>query len=132
MLIYVCSSSHGFGHAARDAAVLQQLRRLRPDWCLVMSSRVSAGFLSLLLGDEHIEQRSGLRQSLVRDRRGTAYLNAACVPRSGRDAGNQQLLHFSWAEFEGPALTHLSHRWYQPDGRLMHQELLPRQEPLAC
>ena len=57
MLIYVCSSSHGFGHAARDAAVLQQLRRLRPDWCLVMSSRVSAGFLSLLLGDEHIEQR---------------------------------------------------------------------------
>ncbi len=57
MLIYVCSSSHGFGHAARDAAVLQQLRRLRPDWRLVMSSLVSPGFLSLLLGDEHIEQR---------------------------------------------------------------------------
>ena len=30
------------------------------------------------------------------------------------------------------SLTHLSHRWYQPDGQLMHQELLPRQEPLAC
>ena len=38
MLIYLCSSSHGFGHAARDAAVLQQLRRLRPEWTLVMSS----------------------------------------------------------------------------------------------
>ena len=57
MLIYVCSSSHGFGHAARDAAVLQQLRRLRPDWRLVMSSQVSPGFLSLLLGDGEIEQR---------------------------------------------------------------------------
>ena len=57
MLIYVCSSSHGFGHAARDAAVLQQLRRLCPDWRLVMSSMVSPGFLSLLLGDGGIEQR---------------------------------------------------------------------------
>ena len=57
MLIYVCCSSHGFGHAARDAAVLQQLRRLRPDWRLVMSSQVSPGFLSLLLGDREIEQR---------------------------------------------------------------------------
>ena len=58
MLIYVCSSSHGFGHAARDAAVLQQLRRLRPDWRLVMSSQVRPSFLSLLLGDGEIEQRS--------------------------------------------------------------------------
>ena len=57
MLIYVCSSSHGFGHAARDAAVLQQLRRLRPDWQLVMSSQISSGFLNLLLGDSAIEQR---------------------------------------------------------------------------
>ena len=48
-----------------------------------------------------LKRGSGLRQSLVRDRRGTAYLNAACVPRSGRDAGNQQLLHFSWAELRG-------------------------------
>ncbi|MGB1021819.1 MAG: TIGR04168 family protein [Synechococcus sp.] len=79
-----------------------------------------------------LKRGSGLRQSLVRDRRGTAYLNAACVPRSGRDTGNKLLLHLSWAEFEGPALTHLSHRWYQPDGQLMHEELLPQQEPLVC
>ena len=57
MLIYVCSSSHGFGHAARDAAVLQQLRRLRPDWKLVISSQISPGFLNLLLGDPAIEHR---------------------------------------------------------------------------
>ena len=58
MLIYFCSSSHGFGHAARDAAVLQQLRRLRPEWTLVMSSGISSSVLSLLLGDASIQQRS--------------------------------------------------------------------------
>ena len=58
MLIYTCSSSHGFGHAARDAAVLQELRRLRPEWTLVMSSGLPAAVLKLLLGDSSIHQRS--------------------------------------------------------------------------
>ena len=58
MLIYTCSSSHGFGHAARDAAVLQQLRRLQPDWTLVMSSGLPTAVLDLLLGDPSIHQRS--------------------------------------------------------------------------
>ena len=58
MLIYFCSSSHGFGHAARDAAVLQQVRRLRPEWTLVMSSGLPSPVLNLLLGDAAIEQRS--------------------------------------------------------------------------
>ena len=53
MLIYVCSSSHGFGHAARDVAVLQQLRRLRPNWQLVLSSRAPSALLRLLLGTAH-------------------------------------------------------------------------------
>ena len=57
MLIYTCSSSHGFGHAARDAAVLQQLRRLRPDWRLVMSTAIEPGFLTTLLNDDAIQQR---------------------------------------------------------------------------
>ena len=57
MLIYVCSSSHGFGHAARDAAVLQELRRLRPEWTLVISSGLPAAVLNLLLGDASIQQR---------------------------------------------------------------------------
>ena len=57
MLIYACSSSHGFGHAARDAAVLQELRRLR-QWTLVMSSGLPAAVLNLLLGDPSIQQRS--------------------------------------------------------------------------
>jgi len=57
VLIYTCSSSHGFGHAARDAAVLQQLRLLRPDWTLVLSSGLSPLVLNLLLGDASIQQR---------------------------------------------------------------------------
>ena len=57
MLIYVCSSSHGFGHAARDAAVLQQLHRLRPDWRLVISSMVPKAFLIDLLGFDAVEVR---------------------------------------------------------------------------
>ncbi|MCB4410784.1 hypothetical protein [Synechococcus sp. MU1611] len=58
MLIYTCSSSHGFGHAARDAAVLQALRRLRPEWTLVMSSGLPPPVLKRLLGDSSIQQRS--------------------------------------------------------------------------
>ena len=57
MLIYTCSSSHGYGHAARDAALLQQLRRLQPDWTLVMSSGLPTSVLNLLLGDPSIQQR---------------------------------------------------------------------------
>jgi len=58
VLIYTCSSSHGFGHAARDAAVLQELRRLRPEWTLVMSSGLPPPVLKRLLGDSSIQQRS--------------------------------------------------------------------------
>nr|WP_255613990.1 hypothetical protein [Synechococcus sp. MU1611] len=57
-MIYTCSSSHGFGHAARDAAVLQALRRLRPEWTLVMSSGLPPPVLKRLLGDSSIQQRS--------------------------------------------------------------------------
>nr|WP_284499929.1 hypothetical protein [Synechococcus sp. MU1648] len=57
-MIYTCSSSHGFGHAARDAAVLQVLRRLRPEWTLVMSSGLPPPVLKRLLGDSSIQQRS--------------------------------------------------------------------------
>ena len=79
-----------------------------------------------------LKRSNALRRTLLRDRRGTAFLNAACVPRSGRDASGRELLHFSWAEFRGASLTHLSHRWYSPDAQLMHEEELPRQEAMAC
>ena len=54
MLIYVCSSSHGFGHAARDAAVLQWIRKLRPEWHLAFSSMVSEPVLKQFLGMQSV------------------------------------------------------------------------------
>ena len=57
MLIYVCSSSHGFGHAARDVAVLQQIRVQRPHWKLVISSHTSPVFLNTLIGGSDLGVR---------------------------------------------------------------------------
>ena len=51
MLIYVCISSHGFGHAARQAAMLKQLHSLCPEWRLVISTMVDRRFLELAFRD---------------------------------------------------------------------------------
>ena len=39
MLVYLALSSHGFGHAARQSAVLAALRALHPHWRLVVAPR---------------------------------------------------------------------------------------------
>jgi len=57
VLIYVCSSSHGFGHAARDAAVLQWIRKLRPAWDLAFSSMVPEPVLKQFLGVQGVALR---------------------------------------------------------------------------
>jgi hypothetical protein len=57
MLIYVCNSSHGFGHGSRTAAVLAELAALRPDWRLVLSTRLPESFLRLAHGPVHPELR---------------------------------------------------------------------------
>ena len=59
-----------------------------------------------------------------RDRAGTAYLNTACVPRHGSDAAGRDLRHFSWVEFSGQQLVHVSHRWYGLGGELLYEERL--------
>ena len=79
-----------------------------------------------------LKRGSGLRQTLLRNRQGTAFINAACVPRCGLDADGRPLLHLSWAEFEGCRLSHLSHRWYAPDGLLRHEETLSLPDPAPC
>ncbi|WP_320676748.1 hypothetical protein [Prochlorococcus sp. MIT 1300] len=47
MLIYVCLSSHGYGHAARQAAVLSELAHQEPTWKFVVSSVVDFRFLKV-------------------------------------------------------------------------------------
>ena len=57
----------------------------------------------VIFGHMHhqLKRGSGLRTSLLRNRRGTAFVNAACVPRSGVNDQGETLLHWSWAEPSG-------------------------------
>ena len=57
MLIYVGISSHGFGHAARQAAVLAALHRLQPHWRLVVSTAVDPNFLRVAFEGVPVEWR---------------------------------------------------------------------------
>jgi len=57
MLIYACVSAHGFGHGSRTAAVLEALHQLRPEWRLVVSSALPAGFLDGALAGTPHERR---------------------------------------------------------------------------
>jgi len=57
MLIYVGISSHGYGHAARQAAVLTALHQRRPDWRLVVSTAVDFRFLRLVFKGIPVEWR---------------------------------------------------------------------------
>tara|TARA_Y100001968_G_scaffold67445_1_gene58360 strand:- start:6616 stop:7707 length:1092 start_codon:yes stop_codon:yes gene_type:complete len=47
MLIYLCLSSHGYGHAARQAAIFNQLYKLNPNLKLVVSSIINYQFLNI-------------------------------------------------------------------------------------
>lgn len=87
----------------------------------------------VLFGHMHhaLKRGQGQRRSLVVDRAGTVYLNAASVPRHGCDGANRELRHFSWVELEVPEqqpaaarVRSASHRWYSPDGKLLYEERL--------
>ena len=71
-----------------------------------------------------LKGRQGERSTYQRDRHGTVFLNAACVPRRGLDADGRHLCHWSWVEFDGGKLVHVSHRWHLPDGTLAYAETL--------
>ena len=57
MLIYVCLSSHGYGHGSRTTAVLGELASLRPSWRLVLSTGLPEHFLANALGTIPYERR---------------------------------------------------------------------------
>ena len=58
MLVYLGLSSHGYGHASRQAAVLQALHSLQPDWRLVVSSAVDQLFLQVAFQGLPVEFRT--------------------------------------------------------------------------
>jgi uncharacterized protein (TIGR04168 family) len=83
-----------------------------------------------------LRRGQGMRRTLQRDRQGTIYLNAACVPRHGCDSQGRELRHFSWVELQVDAdgaaqVLRASHRWYGLTGQLLYEELLYT-HPLPC
>ncbi len=57
MLIYACISGHGYGHAARTAAVLSTLVGMVPECRVVLSTAVEPAFLRLAMGEAPFELR---------------------------------------------------------------------------
>ena len=80
----------------------------------------------VVFGHTHhdLKRGQGKRITFIKDLWGTAYLNAACVPRRGKSALGEYLSHFSWVEFKNNHLNHVSHRWYRQDSSLAYEEIL--------
>ncbi len=102
------------------ALAIRQIRQRRPLPLVVFGHMHHA-----------LKRGGGLRRTFCRDRAGTFYVNAACVPRHGRDAQGRELRHFSWVELEadgqgGAVLLQASHRWYGLEGDLLYEEVLHR------
>ena len=74
----------------------------------------------------HLRAGQGERITFHRDRLGTLYVNAACVPRTGLDASGEPLHHFTWVEFDSTQPILVSHRWYRPQGELAYEQILHR------
>jgi uncharacterized protein (TIGR04168 family) len=87
-----------------------------------------------------LKRGQGQRRSLVVDRAGTVYLNAASVPRHGRDLAGRELRHFAWVELEvhdpwRARVLLASQRWYGLAGQLLYEERLHQAQlagPLPC
>lgn len=78
-----------------------------------------------------LRRGGGERITFHRDRRGTMYLNTACVPRHGQDHLGRSLRHLSWVELAASGeVRRVAHRWYGLDGSLLYEQLLwPQPRP---
>ena len=101
----------------RDLAMaLDRMQRTRPADLVVFGHM-----------HHQLKGRRGERITFHRDRRGTCFVNAACVPRVGVDESGQPLHHLTWVEFLGTEPSLVSHRWYRPSGELIYEQTLLRQ-----
>ena len=111
------------------ALAIRQIRQRRPLPLVVFGHMHHA-----------LKRGDGMRRTFCMDRSGTVYLNAACVPRHGRDGHGRELRHFSWVELASDGagkatVLQASHRWYGLAGDLLYEEVLhqgvsPQQEAL--
>ena len=80
----------------------------------------------VVFGHMHHELKNGSRnrQTFLRDRWGTVYLNTACVPRRFKASNGEMLTHLSWVEFANDQLAYVSHRWFRGDFSLASETVL--------
>ena len=80
----------------------------------------------VVFGHMHHELKSGSRNrhTFLKDRWGTVYLNAACVPRKFKELNGDMLTHLSWVEFVDDQLVYVSHRWFKSDYSLAYEKVL--------
>ena len=79
----------------------------------------------VIFGHMHnrLKRNQGLRNMFKIDKKGTAYLNSAIVPRYKNNQEGDLLVNFSWVEFVDNKITHISHRWYSELGDICEEEI---------
>ena len=75
-----------------------------------------------------LKRNQGYRKMFKLDKRGTAYLNAAVVPRYKYGLDGNLSVNFSWVEFNKNKLIYVSQRWYSEEGELKDEKILFKQE----
>ena len=80
----------------------------------------------VVFGHTHnqLKRNLGGRKMFVLDKRGTAYLNCAVVPRYKKIANDEIIINFSWIEFQDNNLSYISQRWYTEFGEIFCEDIL--------
>ena len=71
-----------------------------------------------------LNRNQGLREMFITDKKGTAYLNTAIVPRYKKDEYGKISINFTWVEFKNKKLSHVSQRWYSNNGKIQKENIL--------
>ena len=79
----------------------------------------------VIFGHMHnrLKRNQGFREMFMIDKKGTAYLNSAIVPRYKANEKGEVLVNFSWIEFEDNQLKHISNRWYSELGKVCEEKI---------
>ena len=80
----------------------------------------------VIFGHTHsqLKRNLGARKMFVVDKRGTAYLNCAVVPRYKKIENDEIIINFSWIEFQDNKLSYISQRWYTEVGDIFSEDIL--------
>ncbi len=71
-----------------------------------------------------LKRNSGKRETFLKDKYGTIYLNTACVPRRTIDSNGQIITHFSCVEFSDGIINYVAHEWLYINGQVSYKNIL--------